>query len=169
MIGFWSKTACFSAAKSLSSAASFGQSFMFGGGPPVFFHISTCPASSLIIADSISFASFLLLGRHAFRDRPAPDLVPRGRLLGARAHRKRRHADLAGDFRALWVVELAEMRGIDEREGGVAGHEDRVRLVAAVGRHAGRADLVRVDRVPPVLDDLAMAGLGHRRLEARPP
>src|SRR5262249_5768685 len=30
-----------------------------GGGPPVFFHISICPASSLIIAESISFASFL--------------------------------------------------------------------------------------------------------------
>src|SRR5207247_10118496 len=32
---------------------------MFGGGPPVFFHISICPASSLIIAESISLASFL--------------------------------------------------------------------------------------------------------------
>src|SRR5262249_24263457 len=32
---------------------------MFGGGPPVFFHIATCTASSLIIAESISLASFL--------------------------------------------------------------------------------------------------------------
>ena len=32
---------------------------MFGGGPPVFFHISICPASSLIIAESICLASCL--------------------------------------------------------------------------------------------------------------
>src|SRR5437764_6949203 len=31
---------------------------MLGGGPPVFFHISIWPASSLIMADSISLTSF---------------------------------------------------------------------------------------------------------------
>src|SRR5215467_10661795 len=48
-----------SASKSLSSLRSFGHSFTLGGGPPVFFHISICPASSLIIADSMSLTSFL--------------------------------------------------------------------------------------------------------------
>src|SRR5204862_7893738 len=31
---------------------------MLGGGPPVFFHISIWPASSLIMAESISLTSF---------------------------------------------------------------------------------------------------------------
>ena len=107
----------------------------------------------------------LPLRRHADRNGPAPDLVPGGRHLGARPDRERRHADLADDLGALGIAELAEVGGVDQRERGVAGHEDGVGLVAAVGRHAGRADLVRVDRVPPELDDLAMAGLGDGRLE----
>src|SRR5262249_45436814 len=47
------------AGKPVPSALSFGHSVMLGGGPPVFFHISICPASSLIMAESISLASFL--------------------------------------------------------------------------------------------------------------
>src|SRR5207247_4430110 len=51
----------------------------------------------------------LALRRYALRDRPPPDFVPRRRPLRARAHRERRHADLADDLGALGIVELAEM------------------------------------------------------------
>jgi hypothetical protein len=97
-------------------------------------------------------------------DRPAPDLVPGEGLLAPRPNRELGHADVAGDARPVGVVELAPMGGIDQREGRIARHEDGVRLLAAVGGHAGRADLVLVDGVPPVLDDLLVAGVRDRGL-----
>src|SRR5262249_60175284 len=109
----------------------------------------------------------LALRRYALGDGPPPDFVPGRRFLRARAHRERRHADLADDLGALGIVELAEMGRVDERESGLARHEDRVGLVASIRRHAGRTDFVGIDRVPPELDDLPMARLGHRRLELR--
>src|ERR1043166_8674857 len=42
-----------------SSAAIFGQNFVFGGGAPVAFHSLIWPSSSSIIALSICLASFL--------------------------------------------------------------------------------------------------------------
>src|SRR5207253_6568992 len=107
----------------------------------------------------------LALRRYALRDRPSPDFVPRRRLLRPWAHRERRHADLADDLGALGIIELAEMGRVDEGESGLASHEDGVGLVAPVGGHAGRTDLVGVDGIPPELNDLPMAGLGYRRLE----
>ena len=58
------------------------------------------------------------------------------------------------------------MGRVDQREGRVAGHEDGVGLVTAVGGHGLGADLVGVHGVPPVLDDLLMARLGDRRRPA---
>src|SRR5262249_18189518 len=110
---------------------------------------------------------FFLFGRHADRDGPTPDVVPRGWSLGTWTDGKWRHAHLTHDLGALRIAELTEVRGIDQREGGIARHENGIGLVAAVGRHARWTDLVRIDRIPPVLDDFTMAGLGDRRLEFR--
>src|SRR5207245_9020609 len=107
----------------------------------------------------------LALLPYALLDRPPPDFVPRRRPLRPWAHRERRQADLADDLGALGIIERAEMGRVDEGESGLARHEDGVGLIAPICGHAGRTDFVGVDRVPPELDDLPMAGLGHRRLE----
>src|SRR5262249_21307977 len=47
----------------------------------------------------------LALRWYALGDGPPPDFVPGRRFLRARAHRERRHADLADDLGALGIVE----------------------------------------------------------------
>ena len=94
------------------------------------------------------------------RDGPRPGVAPGDRLeLGAWPHGERCDADLAGDLGLLGIVELAVERGVGHRDRGIAGHEDRVGVVARVAGLAGRRDLVRLDVVPPELDGLH--GLGR--------
>ena len=87
-------------------------------------------------------------------------------ILAARPEREIADADFPCDLRLRRIVEGRPVDRVGHGERGVAGHEDGVGLVAVVGGHALGADLVRVDRVPPVLDDLAHARLGHPGLPA---
>ena len=149
-----------------SSAAILAQNSVLGGGAPVAFHNFVWPSSSSIIASSICLASCLALWRRSTSGSPSPRCRPRRTAWAVGTEREARGGHLAGDLRLGRIVERAPPQRVGDRERGIAGHEHGVGLVAVIGRHAARRDLVGVDRVPPVLDRLLHARLGQARLPA---